>query len=467
MTSRRRAIILVNACIMTFMGTLDGSIVNIALPEIVGSLHVGIESVQWVVSSYLIAISATLLIWGRLADLHGRKRFFAAGLAIFTLGSLLCGLSGDLTFLVLSRVLQALGASMAMALVQGIVTAIYPPAERGKALGFIGAVVSIGSLLGPSIGGVLVHFVGWRSIFFVNVPVGLIGVALTFAVMPESKKQEGDFDYPGAAIFGTMIVLFFVWPLALQEGRVPPAVSVAAPLAIAALALGFYLVERKRLHPLIDRSLFASPVFTLGIIAAWFSYVAMFAYIFFMPFYLLGVRGLSALEAGLMLSIYPVTTAILAPLSGALSDRVGYKPLTVSGLGITALGLALISTLRPDSPLVLIGVLIALLGVGGAVFQSPNNSSIMGAVPRDRLGVAGSLNSFFRNVGMVSGTTLAVALFSLSTRTNIESYAPGGMDKALFMRGFAFVSLFAAFTALAGSLVNLLRLRLKREREQA
>lgn len=457
MTPARRTIILVNACILTFMATLDGSIVNIALPEISRAFHVGIESVQWVVSSYLITISATLLVWGRLADLKGRKRFFAAGLGIFTLGSLLCGLSGSLPLLVASRVLQALGASMAMALVQGIVTSIFPPAERGKALGFIGAVVSIGSLLGPSLGGVLVHFAGWPSIFFVNVPIGLLGVVLTFAVMPESKRQEGDFDLPGSLIFAGLVVLFFGWLLAWQEGALPAFAMILAPLAAAGLLLAFLAVERRRRHPLLDGSLFASPVFSLGIIAAWFSYVAMFAYILFMPFYLQGVLGLSPLGAGLLLSIYPVVTAVFAPIFGSLSDRRGYLPFTVGGLALSALGLGLVTALGPATPLPAVGTIVALLGLGGAAFQSPNNSSVMGSAPRERLGVAGSVNSLFRNLGMVSGTTFAVALFTLSTRATMDDLA-AGFDKPLFLSGFHVVALGAALAALAGSLVNLLRL---------
>ena len=457
MTKGRRTIILVNALILTLMATLDGSIVNIALPEISKALGVGIESVQWVVSSYLITIAATLLIWGRLADLRGRKRFFAAGLGIFTLGSLLSGLSGNLTFLVMSRILQALGASMAMGLVQGIVTSIFPPKERGKALGYTGAVVSIGSLLGPSLGGVLVHFAGWPSIFFVNVPIGIIGVILTFAVMPESKRQEGDFDWPGAGIFATLVVIFFVWLLAWQEGKASTLAMFGVPTLSILLLVLFLAVERRRKHPLIDGSIFASPVFTLGIVAAWFSFVAMFSYILFMPFYLQGVRGLSPLYAGLLLSINPIVTSVLSPLSGSLSDRYGFLPFTVGGLALTALGLIFLTTLGPASSLVEIGAIIALLGIGAGAFGSPNNSSMMGTVPRERLGVAGSMIALFRNLGMVSGTTFAVAIFSFTTRSDINQLT-AGFDSATFMAGFRFVVGAAAAMALAGSLVNLVRL---------
>jgi EmrB/QacA subfamily drug resistance transporter len=453
----RRGLILANACVITFMATLDGSIVNIALPTIAKSFAVGISAVQWVVSSYLIAVSALLLVWGRLSDIHGRKGFFMAGLGVFTLGSLLCGLSGNLAALVASRVLQAVGASMAMALVQGIVTSAFPPQERGKALGFIGAVVSIGSLVGPSLGGVLVEAAGWRSIFFINVPIGLIGIVLTIFVMPDSKappRPDGSvpsFDAAGAVLLGSAITLFFAGMLALQEGAVAPAAPIAAIAASAVLLFAFLRVERGRADPLIEASLFRSRVFSMGVTDSCLSYIAMFSYNFFMPFYLQAARGMGVLEAGALMSIYPASTAVLAPLAGALSDRITYRPLTIAGLSCTAAGLVLLAALGPSASLVAVGAVIFLLGMGGAMFQSPNNSSVMGSAPRDRLGIAGSINSFFRNLGMVTGTTLAVSLFSFATKAGMDEVASGSVAPALFLKGFRLVVLAAAAFALAGA----------------
>jgi EmrB/QacA subfamily drug resistance transporter len=447
----RRTLILVNACVITFMATLDGSIVNIALPTIAASLRVGISAVQWVVTSYLLVVSSLLLVWGRLSDIHGRKRFFAAGLGVFTLGSLLCGLSGSLPLLVASRAIQAVGASMSMALVQGIVTSTFPPAERGKALGFIGSVVAIGSLVGPSLGGLLVATAGWRSIFFINVPIGLVGVVLTFAVMPESKGRgtEEGFDWTGAILLFLAITAFFGGMLAFQEGALPPLASLGAVAAALVMFLAFLRSARKP-APLVDGSLFSSRVFTMGVIDSSLSYVAMFSYTFFMPFYLQTVRGMGALHAGALMSLYPAVTAFLAPAAGALSDRITYRPLTIAGLLLNAAGLALLATLGPSTSLVAVGAIIVTLGVGGAFFQSPNNSSVMGSVPRERLGIAGSLNSFFRNLGMVSGTTLAVSLFTFTTKSGIDRVASGSMDASLFLSGFRVVVLVAAGFALAG-----------------
>lgn len=456
---RRRTLILVNACVLTFMATLDGSIVNVALPVVAHAFAVGIDAVQWVVTSYLLTISAVLLVWGRLSDLHGRKRFFAAGLAIFTLGSFLCGLSANLFELVLARVLQAVGASMGMALVQGIVTAIFPPNERGKALGFVGTVVAVGSLLGPSLGGLIVVAAGWRAIFFVNVPVGIAGVILTLVVMPESKaRADGSpFDVAGAVLLALAIIGSFGGMLSIQEGVFPPEAGLAAIAAAVALFALFIRVERSRAAPLVEGVLFRNPIFTFGIVAAWMSYVAMFAYVFLMPFYLQSYRHFSVLETGMLMSLYPVVTAVLAPLFGALSDRITYRPLTIAGLLVNAIVLAAIAGLGPSSSTTVIGLLIALLGVGGAAFQAPNNSSVMGAVPRDRLGIAGSLNSFFRNLGMVSGTTLAVSLFTAVTRARIDASGATAIDSAVFLHGFRAVALCAAAVALAGAAASAVR----------
>ena len=464
----RRGLVLFNACVITFMATLDGSIVNIALPTIAKALGAGVSAVQWVVTSYLLCVSATLLVWGRLSDIYGRKRLFAAGLLTFTVGSLLCGLSGSLSALVASRVLQGLGAAMAMALVQGIVTSTFPPEERGKALGFIGSVVAIGSLVGPSLGGLLVAMAGWRSIFFINVPIGLGGVALTFAVMPESAgsgvavmpesagsragrvRIAGDgkaFNWGGALLFVLSISALFVAMLAYQDGLLPA--PPALGIAVLAFVLFFaFLRAEKRPSPLVDRSLFRSRVFTMGVIDSCLSYVAMFSYTFFMPFYLQGVRGMSVLGAGALMSVYPLVTGVLAPLAGSLSDRITYRPLTIAGLLCNAAGLALLATLGPGAPLYAIGAVIVLLGVGGAMFQSPNNSSVMGSVPRDRLGIAGSLNAFFRNLGMVTGTTLSVSLFSLVTKARMDSVSSGALDGAVFLGGFRVVVLAASGFAL-------------------
>jgi len=442
------------------MSTLDGGIVNIILPVVAGHFSVNINEVQWVVTAYLLAISSLLLIWGRISDLYGRKYLFAVGMAIFTAGSFMCGMSETFGILVFSRVIQAIGASIMMALVQGIVTSVFPENERGKALGFIGMVVALGSLTGPSLGGILVYAFSWQAVFFINIPFGIIGVILTFFVMPESETldKKGAFDYKGTVVFVSCILLAFISLLNLQQGTIHPVI--AAGLLILALILFILFVgyERETQSPLVDLNLFRNRIFSMGLLCAYLSFCSMFAYTFFMPFYLQYTLGMTPLQAGLMMSLYPMTMALVAPVSGWLSDKISYRPLTVAGLAMSTAGLLLMSVLGQDSSRLLIGAGIVILGAGNSVFQSPNNSSVMGAAPKEKLGTAGSLNSFFRNLGMVSGTTFSVILFTIVTQVRIENVAN---NIALFLKGYHSVMLFAAALCLVAVFISINRVRLK------
>lgn len=453
-------LILFNVSISVFMATLDASIVNIALPVISRELSVNISSVQWVVTSYLLTISVLLLIWGKISDMYGRKRVFAFGFFIFTIGSGFCGLAQSLGFLVFSRILQATGASAMMALSQGIVTSSFPPHERGRALGIIGTTVAVGSLVGPSLGGVLVHLAGWQSIFFINLPVGVMGVLLTFLIIPDFLETYGNriFDYQGAGLFSGAILFMFLGLLLLQENAIGVEVFLAM-MAGALLSFFFFIKREKRTaSPLINLQLFHNPVFSMGILSAYLSFVALFSTILFIPFFLQFVLKMDALAAGLLISFNPATSAIVAPFSGWLSDKITYRPLTVAGLITNTVTLFIIATLNPSSHYALIAVLMACLGLGSAVFQSPNNSSVMGSVPKEHLGVAGGIVALFRNLGMVSGATLSVLLFTFTTKMNINSFSDAAVfDTVTFMRGFRIVILFAASCCLLGAIISLTR----------
>lgn len=455
-----RYLVLINACMSTFMSTVDGGIVNIILPVVAGHFSVSINEVQWVVTAYLLTISSLLLVWGRISDIHGRKYLFAVGMAIFTAGSFMCGMSATFGMLVFSRVVQAIGASIMMALVQGIVTSVFPENERGKALGFIGMVVALGSLTGPSLGGILVYAFSWQSVFFINIPFGIIGVVLTFLIMPESETldKRGAFDYKGSVVFVACILMVFISLLNLQQGTIPPVMAAGLLILAAILFFIFIGYEKETESPLVDLNLFKNRIFSMGLLCAYLSFCSMFAYTFFMPFYLQYTLGMTALKAGLMMSLYPMTMALVAPLSGWLSDKITYRPLTVTGLVMSTAGLLLMSTLGMDSSRVLIGAGIVMLGAGNSVFQSPNNSSVMGAAPKEKLGTAGSINSFFRNLGMVSGTTFSVILFTLVTKVRIENIAG---NISLFLKGYHYVMVFAAFLCLVAVFISISRIRLK------
>ena len=465
LTNTRKWTVLAITSISTFMATLDGSIVNIALPMMAGEMKVSISTIQWVVTSYLLTISILLLVWGRLSDVYGKKKIFAAGYIVFSIGSLLCSLSHALPLLVASRVVQAVGASAMMSLSQGIVTGTFPSSERGRALGFVGTMVALGSLVGPSLGGVLVNAFGWPSIFVINVPIGLIGSVLAFLVIPEitEKTEDRSFDYSGTALFTTFILVLFMGLLLVQQGTLP-AYAVLPTLAVAALLLLLLIRREKRCdYPLINLQLFRIHEFSYGLSAAFLCFITINSTLLFIPFYLQDLRGFSALKAGLIISAYPLTTAVVAPLSGWISDKITYRPLTVGGMGVATAALILLATLRPSTPVPVVILYLMLMGAGVAAFQSPNNSSIMGSVPRTRLGIAGGINALFRNLGMVTGTTLSVLIFFFTTRISFNALGNGGsLNAHVFLRGTSWIFIFDAaccFAALMISLTRAVRIR--------
>ncbi|MDR3552204.1 MAG: MFS transporter [Clostridia bacterium] len=461
LTRLKRMLILLNVSLSTFMATLDGSIVNNALPTIAGRLKVPITLIQWVVTAYLLSIAVLLPVWGKLSDLYGKKKIFMFGFFGFTIGSALCGFSHTLLLLVLARVLQAVGASAMMGLGQGIITAIFPPEQRGRALGITGTMVALGSLTGPSLGGILVSTVGWPSIFFINVPIGVVGVVLTFFIMPEISERQADrrFDFGGTALFSAAVLLLFIGLLLLQAGLLPMLVFVVMLVLSAVCVAAFIAVEGRTQNPLIRLQLFKIHEFSFGLASAYLAFIASNATLYFLPFYLQDILGLSPLQAGLLISFFPISTLVVAPISGWLSDKISYRPLTIAGMGLSTVVLLLFTTLNRSSPHAVIALFTALYGIGTALFQSPNNSSVMGSVPKHQLGIAGSINALFRNLGMVSGTAFSVLLFSFVTHLGINalSQGTGTMEVPIFLRGLHGVFIMCAVCTFLAALLSLTR----------
>jgi EmrB/QacA subfamily drug resistance transporter len=444
--------ILATVSIGTFMATLDSSIVNVALPTISGQLHSDLSTIQWVVTSYLLTISSLLPVFGRTADLFGRKKIFSIGFLIFTLGSILCGLAQNIWFLITARVLQAIGASMLMSNSVAIITANFPRDERGRALGITGTVVALGSLTGPAVGGLLIGLLSWRSIFYINIPIAIIGFFAAKWILPNDKiqKEKERFDFVGAITFTAGMVSLL---LGINNGvdwgwsSFQVIVSLLAGLSLLST---FILTERKVMHPLIDLSLFSNRPFLMGNLSGWLSFVSMFASTMLLPFYLQHILNYSSSQVGLMMSFFPVTMAFVSPLSGHASDKFGPIALTTGGMIFAAIGLFYYSTLPATAHFyqVIPGAIFTGIGVG--MFQSPNNSSVMSSVPPQKLGIAGGINSLVRNLGMVMGIALSVSLFE----------AWGGVTRPrsdqieTFMSAFHDVMLVAMGIALIGAVVS-------------
>lgn len=467
-TKKKKWTILVIVILATFMATLDGSIVNVALPRMAQVLGVTTANIQLVATCYLIVIAGTVLIFGRLGDILGKTKIFTIGLGIFTLGSLLCGLTHSFVFLILARIIQAIGAAGTMANSQGIIAETFPPNERGKALGINGTAVALGSLVGPGLGGLIVGALSWEYIFLINVPIGLVTLILCIKLLPKGHKEAvGRFDGLGAALFLAAIVfLFSAMNEGLNRGFTDPLI-VSGFILSAVSFLVFFIVERKRENPMIQLQIFKNTLFSLSIFCGFISFVAIFCNNIILPFYLQYAMDYSPQYAGVILMIYPLIMSVVAPASGHLSDKIGSELLTFLGLVLTSTGLFLMSSLRENSTLPGMVLFIGTMSVGMGIFQSPNNSLIMSTVSRDKLGVAGSINALVRNLGMVCGialaTTLLYSMMSVKIGYRVTDYVEGRSDA--FLYGMKAVYLTAGGISLFGAVLTLVRLMNKKRRK--
>ena len=462
-SAKIRWLILATVSIGTFMATLDSSIVNVALPTISTEMRSGLTVLQWVATAYLLTISSLLPVFGRLADMLGRKKIYTLGFLIFTLGSVLCGAANNIWLLIMMRVLQAIGSSMMMANALAIITAAFSSRERGRALGLIGTVVALGSMAGPVLGGLLVSLVSWRAIFFVNIPIGIMGFLASQIILPADHPQgaEETFDYAGAFFFTSgMLSLLF----AVSEGSDwgwDSAVILSGLLSGVILLVFFFITETRVKHALIDFSLFKIKPFLLGNISGFSLFTAIFAYVIIMPFYLQQILHYSPAQVGLLMSAFPLTTALAAPLSGTISDKIGPVILTTGGLIIVSAGLFYLTTVTAPATAWQIIPGPILMGLGSGMFQAPNNSSVMNSVPQHKLGIAGGINALVRNVGMVIGIVFAVSLFENRQAAFLNSltHPTSTQLTSAFISSFHMVMRVAAAIALIGSLISLSRKR--------
>ena len=396
-----------------FLGTIDGSIVNVALPTLVEDLDTTFPVVQWVVMGYLLTLATLVLGIGRLGDILGKKPIYTWGFAVFTLGSVLCGLSPSVGWLIGFRVFQGIGAAMIFALGFAIITEAFPREERGRALGIQGAIVSVGIVLGPTLGGLLIDSLGWRWIFFVNLPVGIVGTITAVRYIPDVPPGGGErFDFVGAGAFLVMLLSLLLGLTFGQTHGFGHGLPLGL-LALAALALPvFVAIERRAEHPMLDLSLFRNRLVSVNLFAGWASFAAIGGVGILLPFYLESVLGHSPAEMGLLLSSLPLGLGLAAPAAGSISDRIGPWPVILVGLATIVASYLLMLTLGTDTGPVAYLATMVPLGLGMGIFQSPNNSAIMGAVPPRRLGVTSGLLTITRITGQLSGISVLGAVWA-------------------------------------------------------
>jgi EmrB/QacA subfamily drug resistance transporter len=398
----------------TLMGTMDASITNISFPVLTRVFQAELTTVMWVGLVYILVCTSLMLILGKMSDLIGRKRIYAGGMAIFTLGLIACSMAKGIGQLILFRILQSVGAAMSVACGPAIVTEAFPTEERGKGLGLLGVSMSLGFILGPTLGGFLLEWLNWRSIFYARVPVGLITLFMILVVLKKDQIRPGNIrlDFMGAFSSSTGIFCLVLGMSQINRfGFGSLVVFVLISLGLSSL-LVFVFVESRVEEPIIDVSLFKNRVFSSATWSLFLAFVAAPPYILIMPFYLMHGLGLTASAAGLLMAVNAMTTIVVGPISGSLSDRFGPVWLSTIGAAATAAAFYCVRGFDLQTHITTIIPVLVLLGVGIGTFQPPNNSTIMGAVSREHLGTASALIATQRQVGLSLGMALAGSLFS-------------------------------------------------------
>ncbi len=395
--------------LMSFMACIDSSIVNIALPVMSRKLSVTMASIEWVIVSYVMTICSIILIFGRLGDIKGKIKVFRYGVVIFTLSSFMCGFSNNLIELVIFRIVQGIGAAAYMANNHGIITHIFPKSERGKALGILGSFVAMGTLIGPPLGGLIISVLEWNYIFLINVPLGIIAFILGLKVFPRSESSNEKVDMKGATLFFIVVIcLFTALTWGQKIGYSNPIIIVGFILSIISFSV-FIKLENKIHNPLLQLDIFKNNEFSLSLFCAFISFVCLSASGILIPFYLQDTLKLTSRTAGIIMMVQPLIITILSPLTGNLSDKIGSEFLTLLGLIFIGIGFFLMSFLNGESSIMIIITFVSVMAVGNALFQPSNNSLIMSAVPKDKLGIAGSINSLTRNLAQIFGVTLSTS----------------------------------------------------------
>ncbi len=445
-----------------FTSVVDYGTVAVALPTIADHFNADFPTVQWIMVGYNLTICALLLPMGRLSDIIGRKQVYITGLVLFVIGSALSALSTDIMVLILSRVLMGCGAAMAEGTGMAMMVSAFSSNERGKALGSYMSVVGLGAISGPAIGGLLVSVWDWRSVFFFNIPLGVLAVAASLVILDNRRilgedQRRGRFDWPGATLSATALITLL---LAATNG---PRIGWGAPIIIAGGAaflvfLGaFVWWELRTPAPMLDLRLFKRRLFSMGISAGFISFLGLSAIRYLIPFYLQTVLDYSPGKIGLILAPNAIAMIVIGPLAGRLSDRYGWRILNVGGLLISAAGMFLLVRVTETSSLdlVLAGMLLQSCGLG--FFNSPNSSSILSTVERHRYGVVTALLNLMRNSAQVMGIAVATAIVTATMASmgyaaslDAVSDAPGA-----FTTGFRIVCLAMASLTLLGVVISI------------
>ena len=447
-----------------FMIMLDNTVVNVALPSIQDSLGLSLSELEWVVTGYALTFAAFMLTGGKLADLLGRRRVFVAGLVVFTAASLACGLAGSADVLIGARVVQGIGAALMNPATLSIITATFPPRQRGTAIGIWAGVSALALAIGPLVGGHLSEHADWSWIFFVNIPVGIVAVVAAFVFIDESRdtSKEQRPDVPGLVTSG---VGLFALTYGLIEANSYGwgSTRILAAFGLAALSLAaFVSLELRQRRPMLDLKLFRNPTFSGANVSMLFVALAMFGVFFYVSLYVQQILGFSPVEAGASFLPATILIAALAPQIGRLVDRIGSRWLTGGGMTLLALSLLVFSRLGTGSSYWDILPGLVLMGIGMALTMTPTTAAAMSSVPRDQAGVGSAVLNSMRQVGGSLGIAITGAIVA---HVSAASLAAGDTRPDAFVHGFQRGLEVAAAIALAGAVVAVATMRTHRQRE--
>jgi len=402
--------------VVTFLGScmagIDTGVINVALPTITNLFNVNLSTAQWTVTGFLLALCALLPICGRFSDLYTKRRIYLLGLAVFTISSFFCSFSTTISQLIIFRVIQGIGGAMVMANSQAIIAMNFPSEKLGRALGINSMAISLGMILGPSVGGFLIAAFSWHAIFLINIPIGIIGFYFSYKSLPrnESIKKYESFDVLGTILFilGLNIILIamsngFSWQWSIGK------IIAFCFLGIVVL-LFFLLWEKKAQAPIIDLSIFKNLDYLLGNVSVFLTYISLSTNNLLLPFAFQDVFHFSPAITGVFLFIPPMFIVVMAPLSGYCSDFIDKAILVIVGLILITIAMLIEAFIQVGNSLFAIVIAQALLGIGLGIFMSPNNSSTLSTVPKTKLGIAASINSLICNCGKIFGTSIAAIL---------------------------------------------------------
>jgi len=442
-----------------FMIMLDNTVVNVALPSIARDLQIDLSELEWIVTGYALTFASLMLTGGKLADLLGRRLIFIVGLAIFTLSSLACGLAGSGELLIGARVVQGAGAALMNPATLSIIAATFPPRQRGTAIGIWAGTAALALALGPLVGGLLTEHISWSWIFFVNVPIGVIAIAASLILIPESRDESAQqrLDLPGLATSG---IGLFALTYGLIEANTYGWTStriIGAFVVGAVMLVAFVLLERHQRIPMLDLSLFRNSTFVGANLAVLLVALAMFGVFFFVSLYMQGVLGYSAVQAGAAFLPMTILIMFVAPIAGRSTDRFGSRWLITIGMILLAIQLLYFSRLGVEESYWHIFPAMIIGGFGMAMVMTPSAAAAVRALPVDKSGVGSAILNAFRQVGGSTGIALmgAIMAHQIGNLTGPAVFA----RKQLFVDALSTTLTVAALIALLGAVVSFALIR--------